>query len=105
MRMWIYIVRRLILFIPVIVGVMTITFSLVSALPVDDQLIAHFGAPGSHDSWIYSSTIPPGQGSCPANATAPCANPYLPGFLHVLGLDQPIPVQWATYLYHSFTFD
>jgi ABC-type dipeptide/oligopeptide/nickel transport system permease component len=105
MRMWIYIVRRLILFVPVIVGVMTITFTLISALPQEDQLIAHFGAPGSHDTWIYSSTIPPGQGPCPSNATAPCPNPYLPGFLHSLGLDQPIPVQWATYLYHSFTFN
>ena len=40
MQMWIYIVRRLALLVPIIVGVMTITFALVSALPVYDQLVS-----------------------------------------------------------------
>ena len=104
MRMWVLIIRRVALLIPVIVGVMTITFALVSALPVQDQLIAHFGAPGPHDPWIYNPTLPPGTGNCPANATQACPNTQLQHFLNVLGLNQPIPVQWGIYIYHSLTF-
>src|SRR5271170_6921595 len=105
MRMWVLIVRRLALLIPVIVGVMTITFSLVSALPVEDQLIAHSGAPGPHDPWIYNPVLTPGQGNCPpAPNTKECTNAFYYHSLAVLGLNQPIPVQWGIYIYHSLTF-
>ena len=105
MRMWIFIIRRAILIVPVIIGVMTITFALVSALPIDQQLIAHFGAPGPHDPWIYDPTLQPGQGTCPAAPnTQPCPNHFYQSAVSQLGLDKPIPVQWGIYIYHSLTF-
>jgi peptide/nickel transport system permease protein len=105
MRMWIFIVRRSVLLVPVIVGVMTITFALVSALPIESQLIAHFGAPGPHDSWIYNPTLLPGQGNCPGPPnTKTCTNTAYYTFIDKLGLNQPIPVQWGIYIYHSLTF-
>ena len=105
MRMWVFIVRRAILIIPVIIGVMTITFALISALPVSQQLIAHFGAPGPHDPWIYSPTLQPGQGTCPpAPNTQPCRNNFYYDAIAKLGLDKPIPLQWATYIFNSLTF-
>jgi peptide/nickel transport system permease protein len=105
MRMWIFIIRRVILLIPVIVGVMTITFALVSALPVDQQLIAHFGQPGPHDLWLYNPTLQPGQGGCPpAPNTHTCTNQFYYNAIDQLGLNQPIPVQWGVYIYHSLTF-
>ncbi len=103
MQLSVYILRRLLLLVPVIVGVMTITFALVSALPVQQQLIAHFGAPGK-EPWVYNPTLEPGQGTCPSNSTSNCPNPVYNRDLAILGLNQPVPVQWAIYLYHSFTF-
>ncbi len=103
MRLSVYVVRMLLLLVPVIVGVMTITFALVSALPVRDQLIAHYGAPGK-DPWVYDPTLQPGVGTCPANSTTNCPNPVYDRDVALLGLNRPIPVQWAVYLYHSFTF-
>ncbi len=102
MRMWIYVVRRLALLIPIIIGVMTITFALISALPINDQLVAHFGNPPKNQTWIYNPVVPcsdlvPGE-----NGT--CSNPHYHYFLHQLGLDQPLPVQWAGYMYRSLTF-
>ena len=38
MRMWIYVVRRVLLLLPVIIGVMTITFVLISTLPIGEKL-------------------------------------------------------------------
>lgn len=104
MQMWVYIVRRCLLVIPVVIGVMTILFTLVNALPPSDQLIAHFGAAGAKDPWVYNPTLLPGQGPCPANATQDCPNPILAHDLDVLGLNQPVPVRWAVYIYHSFDF-
>ena len=94
MQMWIYIVRRLALLVPIIVGVMTITFALVSALPVYDQLVSHFGNPPKNRTWIYNPTVPCSYLDPSQNGT--CTNPYYHNFLHQLGLDQPVPVQWAT---------
>ncbi len=105
MRMWVFIIRRSILIIPVIVGVMTITFALVSALPIDQQLIAHYGQPGPHDPWIYDPMLQPGQGTCPAAPnTQPCVNHFYVNAINTLGLNKPIPYQWAVYIYHSLTF-
>ncbi len=103
MKLGIYLVRRALLLIPVIVGVMTITFALVSSLPQSQQLIAHFGAPGK-SPWIYNPTLQPGQGTCPTNSTTDCPNPVYARDIAALGLDRPVPVQWGLYLLHSFTF-
>ena len=105
MRMWIFIIRRSILLIPVIVGVMTITFALISALPLVQQLEAHYGQPGPHDLWIYNQNLLPGQGNCPpAPNTKPCVNQFYLTAINNLGLNKPIPVQWGFYIYHSLTF-
>ncbi len=104
MRMWVYVVRRLIMLVPVIIGVMTITFVLTSALPVQNRLVAVYGFPSQRAPWIYNPTLVPGQGPCPANATANCPNPVYEKYVHDLGLDQPVVVQWGIYLYNSFTF-
>jgi peptide/nickel transport system permease protein len=105
MRMWLYIIRRLLLLIPIIIGVMTITFAMVSALPINDRLIAAYGDPGPHTPWIYNPTLVPGQGPCPGPPnTLSCSNPYYDRFVADLGLNQPIPVQWGLYIYHSFIF-
>lgn len=105
MRMWIYIVRRALLLIPVIIGVMTITFALISSLPVVDQLTAHFGAPNPHDPWLWNPRLEPGQGNCPpAPNTQTCPNQFYNNGIKELGLNQPIPVQWGVYIYHSLTF-
>jgi peptide/nickel transport system permease protein len=102
MRMWIYIVRRLLLVIPIVVGVMTITFALVSALPIQDRLISAFGAPPKNAPCGYAPECP-----CPVlhiNKTGNCPNPLYVRDVHKLGLDQPIMVQWGLYIEKSLTF-
>lgn len=98
MRLWIYIVRRVLLVLPVIIGVMTITFLCVASLPVSERLEAQFG---TIPKVSYSPTAPcanlglPGPGNC--------RNPFYWNGVHELGLDQPLPVQWAVYMYDSLT--
>jgi ABC-type dipeptide/oligopeptide/nickel transport system permease component len=93
MRMWIFVVRRLILLIPVIVGVMTILFLLLSSLPVANRLQAQFGfAPDP------TSPCPP------PNENQTCTNPTYALLVGKLGLNQPVPVQWGIYIYNAFTF-
>ncbi len=99
MRMWIYIARRLLLLVPVIIGVMTITFACMSALPTKERLSAAFGSPPLRDPTIYDPTIP-----CPTNHTQQCPNPSYTYYAGKLGLNKPIPEQWAIYMYNSFTF-
>jgi ABC-type dipeptide/oligopeptide/nickel transport system permease component len=103
MKMWAYIVRRLFLLVPIVIGVMTITFVLVSALPVTERLTSYLGPPPHGQS--YSATLAPGQGICPANATSPCANPYYHYALGKLGLNQPVYTQWGIWMYNSLTFN
>jgi peptide/nickel transport system permease protein len=98
MKMWIYIIRRVILLIPVIVGVMTVTFVLLSALPVNEVLISHFGNPKG--GW-HQTDYPP---LCPGNLTS-CPDPAYAAAVHKLGLDQPIYVQWAVYMKNSLTLN
>ena len=88
MRMWIYIVRRLLLLLPVILGVMTITFVLVSTLPIGEKLLAYYGPSKTG----YSPTIPCIQ--LHPNGTGDCPNPSYVRGVHALGLDQPVYVQW-----------
>ncbi|MGI0067759.1 MAG: ABC transporter permease, partial [Thermoplasmata archaeon] len=86
MRMWIYIVRRLLLLLPIILGVMTIVFVLINALPIVDQMIARYGCtPKACD---YS----PGS-------------PLYVAAYNALGLGQPVYVRWAEYIYDALTFN
>jgi len=104
MQMWIYVVRRLFLLIPIIIGVMTITFVLTSALPVQQRFIAAHGTPPVRSPWQYNQYLTPGQGVCPATSKTDCPNPLYNTLLNQLGLNKPIPEQWAIYMYHSLTF-
>jgi ABC-type dipeptide/oligopeptide/nickel transport system permease component len=81
-RMWIYIVRRLLLVIPVIIGVMTITFILVSLIPLPTRIGAYIGA--------NARDAKPGS-------------PLWNAALAQLGLNRPVPVQWAIYIWNSLT--
>jgi peptide/nickel transport system permease protein len=81
-RMWIYILRRVILIIPVIIGVMTITFILVSLIPTSTRIAA----------FTQCRTCEPGT-------------PTYEHWLKYLGLNQPIPVQWGYYIFHSLTLN
>jgi len=102
MRMWIYVVRRLLLVIPIIIGVMTITFALVSALPVQDRLVSTFGSPGRNNPGGYAPMIP--CSDLHPGALGNCTNPVYQRDIHKLGLDQPIVVQWGIYIFNSLTF-
>jgi ABC-type dipeptide/oligopeptide/nickel transport system permease component len=98
--MSVYIVRRVLLLIPVLLGVMTITFAIISAIPVGQRLAAQFGeskfGSGPYvDCAKYGLTPPPGS--------VICRNPWYWNGLHELGLDQSIPVQWARYMFNIFT--
>jgi ABC-type dipeptide/oligopeptide/nickel transport system permease component len=102
MQMWVYIVRRLMLLIPILIGVMTITFALVSAIPTQTRLVSYFGSPPPHLVGGYDPTVP-----CSAihvNRTGECPNPIYVTLTHRIGLDQPIYIQWADYMYQTFTF-
>jgi len=101
-RLWIYIVRRLLLVIPIIIGVMTITFALVSALPIQDRLISSFGAPPKNSPGGYSSVIP--CSDLHINKTGNCPNPLYVRDTNKLGLNQPVFYQWALYIGNSLTF-
>ena len=102
MRMTTYVARRAILLFPTIVGVMTITFVLISSLPISFQLTAAYGPPPIHYQCGYNKMCPCSElgeglaGSCP--------NPLYNHDVAKLGLDEPIPVQYATYLERAFTF-
>ena len=102
MQMWVYIVRRLVLVVPIVIGVMTITFSLVSALPIQDRLISSFGPPPKNAPCGYAPTCP-----CSAfgiHEPGNCTNPLYARLTHKLGLDQPIYTQWGIYMFNSLTF-
>jgi peptide/nickel transport system permease protein len=86
MRMWVYIVRRLMLLIPIIIGVMTITFILVNALPPADQMEARFGC--TPHACNYS------PGTALYNRSAA-----------LLGLNQPVFVRWGIYMENSLSFN
>ncbi len=99
MKMWIYIVRRILLLVPVIIGVMTITFMLTSALPTQYRLISAFG----ESKYGYTPQVDCSR--LGLNQTGQCPNPTYYRDIHILGLDQPIPVQWAKYVYNSLTLN
>ncbi|HEV2166422.1 MAG TPA: ABC transporter permease [Thermoplasmata archaeon] len=99
MKMWIYLVRRLILLIPVIIGVMTITFVLTSSLPIEEQLVAHYGTGRIPlTQYVPCSDLVP-------NENGTCLNPIWVKDVHQLGLDQPKYIQWAIYMENSLTLN
>jgi peptide/nickel transport system permease protein len=85
MRLWLYIVRRLILLIPLILGVMTITFVLVCGIPPVVRCLAAIGPPPRHG----------GEGAI---------QQYNDHCDKVLGLNLPIWSQWGVYMANTLTF-
>jgi ABC-type dipeptide/oligopeptide/nickel transport system permease component len=98
MKMWVYIVRRAILVVPVVIGVMTVLFLMVSTIPVP-QRIESFYPPARSGVQPWEPTEP-----CPSNATQQCPNPLYEKAIVALGLNLPAPVQWALYMEKSLTF-
>jgi len=88
MRMWVYVIRRAVLVVPVVIGVMTVLFVLISALPVNERTCSYFRPSGRTSP--CSPTI-----SCPTNPSQLCPNPVYQQAVQSLGLNQPTPVQWA----------
>lgn len=102
MRMWVYLVRRLLLVIPIIIGVMTIVFILVSALPLSDRLTSAFGPPPRNAPCGYDPTCP--CETLHINQSGNCPNPLVQTREAKLGLNQPVFVQWGIYVSNSLTF-
>jgi ABC-type dipeptide/oligopeptide/nickel transport system permease component len=98
MRMWIYVVRRILLLIPILIGVLTILFGIFAALPLQERIAAQIGA--GHGGVPITPTIP-----CPGNSQQQCPNPEWNNALNRLGLNKPIPVQWAIYVYNGVTLN
>jgi peptide/nickel transport system permease protein len=71
--------------LPVLLGVMTITFVLVSAIPAPVRCLATVGAPPLH-----------GGSAAISGYYARCDR--------VLGLNEPVPAQWALYMANTLTF-
>ena len=104
MRMWVYIIRRCGLLIPVLVGVLTILFAMEAGLPIQDRLASQFGVrPHSSQSHPYDPTVPCSWLGIdqPGN----CTNPEYVTNVAALGLNKPIPVQWALFMYNGLTFN
>jgi ABC-type dipeptide/oligopeptide/nickel transport system permease component len=99
MKMWVYIVRRVVLLLPVILGVMTITFVLTSLLPTEYRLVAALG-PSKNG---YAPQIPCSRLNLPQNGT--CDNPAYYNGIHALGLDQNPLEQYGHYIYNSLTLN
>jgi ABC-type dipeptide/oligopeptide/nickel transport system permease component len=102
MRMWIYVIRRLILLIPIIIGVMTITFVLLNALPPINQLVAHYGTAPRLRPWLYQQYVP--CSVLNASQSGTCPNPYYPALANPLGIGQPVFTSWAAFMVRSLTF-
>ncbi|HYA10051.1 MAG TPA: ABC transporter permease [Thermoplasmata archaeon] len=118
MRMVTYVARRLLLVVPTILGVITITFALFQALPIYNQLASHYGNPPRNHPCAF-------QGSCQCiddnhlsvhgnsctcygsnvtvTPTTMCTDALYRVYIHKLGLDQPVWTQWAVFTYHAFT--
>jgi ABC-type dipeptide/oligopeptide/nickel transport system permease component len=99
MKMWIYIVRRILLVLPVIIGVMTITFILVFFVPINEKLLSFYGP----SKVGYNQEV-----SCQAlgiNQPGQCPNPAYSRGVHALWLDRPAPVQWGRWIVNSPTLN
>jgi ABC-type dipeptide/oligopeptide/nickel transport system permease component len=104
MRMWIYVVRRMILLAPIIIGVMTITFVLVNALPAYDHLVAVYGDPPRQRTWLYDPTVACSLLNTSAPANTNCTNPYYHALAAPLGIGENPVTAWSQYMYRSLTF-
>ena len=97
MQMWVYVVRRAVLVIPVVIGVMTILFVLISALPETERTCSFYHPSGRTSP--CTQQIP-----CPTNPKLLCPNPVYQSAVNALGLNKPIFVQWAIYIGNALVF-
>lgn len=97
MRLWVYAVRRLLLTIPVVIGIMTVLFVALSILP-QGALACAYGSPRGGVS-PCSQYIP-----CPNNPGQICSNPVYQQAIQSLGLNQPVVIQWSIFMWHLGTF-
>jgi peptide/nickel transport system permease protein len=103
MKMAVYVIRRAALVVPVIVGVMTITFALITGLGPEQQILAQHGI-ANH---VSKCPITSAYCKCTAiglNQSGSCKNPAYWRVYDKLRLNEPLPVQWAYYMYRSFSF-
>jgi len=82
---------------------MTIVFLLLSALPIENQLIANFGNPSVHTPCGYDPTC--GCKALGEGTTGTCPNPVYLRLTAKLGLDQPVYVRYGLFMYRTFTFN
>ncbi len=99
MEMWVYVLRRALLVIPVIIGVMTILFVMISTIPTPLR-IESFYPPSRSGVQPWNPTMP-----CPQNHSLQCPNPLYQQAIQSLGLNEPVPLQWAIYMEKSLTFN
>jgi len=123
MRMVTYIARRLLLVIPTLLGVITITFLLFQALPIQYQLESHYGNPPKNHPCAFKGTCPCGEDNpssvrgTGAGATCECygSNITVPKsaictdllyriYIDKLGLNEPVWTQWGVFVYRALTF-
>lgn len=103
--MAIYVARRVILLVPVILGVMTVVFILTASLPVSTQIsaLAPQGPKQPCPSIVpYCSKQQCAKLGIYTNST--CANPAYWRAYRQLGLNRPVYVQWGVYMYRALTF-
>jgi peptide/nickel transport system permease protein len=86
MKMWIFVIRRLLLLVPVIIGVMTITFVLISTVPNTARCTSAFGPP-------------------PIKGGAVAIQGWYNHCVKALALNQPAVVQWGIYMENSLSFN
>jgi len=97
--MWVYAVRRAAVLIPVLIGVLTVLFVLVSMLP-PLTVVCSYGTPSGKTSPCTSEIpCPP-----PQSPSSLCPNPVYQSAILGLGLHQPVWVQWAIFVGNGLTF-
>jgi len=97
MRLWVYVVRRVVLAVPVLIGILTVLFVILSALP-ESTVVCSFWPPSGKVS-PCTSEIP-----CPQNPSQLCPNPVYQAGVNGLGLNQPVFVQWFNFVGNALTF-
>lgn len=95
MRYSVYLARKAILLIPVLLGVLTVLFAIDASLPPQERVAAY----------IEPSTAPRGpfipcSGAAGQNGLL-CPNPAYDRAAETVGLNAPVPVQWALFVYHA----
>ncbi len=97
MKLWVYLLRRVLLLVPVLIGLATIIFAFTSGQP-DSQRVAPYLEPATAPP---TPTVPctPTGGAIPVQ----CPNPAYEQAAATVGIGAPLPVQWALFVYHAFT--